>query len=214
MKFAVAYKGVYKINFLKESLVDDNYLTELDESIYNHKKYIINDLINFDNEVDIFLSSYKFDDRIEEKMIKEFNPVNYYFSDFNQNLSSWVSQINHYLTLINMIKEREKEFNFKYEMIIMTRFDIEFLKKFSEMNIKSNYFNIVVLHKSGNCDDNYFVFERKYLENFEISMMRLLTQNRITHEINHKLIEEGVSINYIEDLVDSYMGHELFYFVR
>lgn len=214
MKFAVAYKGVYKINFLKESLVDDNYLTELDESIYNHKKYIINDLINFDNEVDIFLSSYKFDDRIEEKMIKEFNPVNYYFSDFNQNLSSWVSQINHYLTLINMIKEREKEFNFKYEMIIMTRFDIEFLKKFSEMNIKSNHFNIVVLHKSGNCDDNYFVFERKYLENFEISMMRLLTQNRITHEINHKLIEEGVSINYIEDLVDSYMGHELFYFVR
>ena len=75
-------------------------------------------------------------------------------------------------------------------------------------------FNIVVEHRSGNCDDNFWVFGPDYLLPFSKSVDTLLNQHRITHEMNHELNKYKVPLNYIETINNSEHGHTLFTFLR
>jgi hypothetical protein len=98
--------------------------------------------------------------------------------------------------------------------LIFTRFDIDFHKNYNTFNLELDKLNITVEHPSGNCDDNLWIFPRNYLDIFENSVDALIAENKMTHELNHKIIKFGGQINYIDKLIDSYMGHTIFSFIR
>ena len=124
------------------------------------------------------------------------------------NLSSWDCQLIHYKYLLSSIDKND------YDLYVFTRPDIKFLRSVSFDEIELDKFNIVVEHKSGNCDDNFWVFSKEYLKPFSKSVDVLLNEHRITHEINRELTNHGVPINYIEAINNSEHGHTMFTFLR
>ena len=213
-KIALGYKGVFNINYIKQKGIDDTLINSAKESILNHKKMLQSPLLD-GSELDIFMSMYGTNGKFDRIFIDGYKPIKYNFLDSSyMNLSTWVAQILHHKSIIKMILEEETKHNFKYSTIIITRPDITIHKKFNKISLNFDSFNITVEHPSKNCDDNFWVFPRKYLESYEKSLDLLLSENKMTHELNHKLLNFGVPIHYMENLVDSYMGHKLFTFIR
>lgn len=215
MKFAICYKGAFNINYVKQRGVDDNLLNIVNNTILNHKSMIYSDLINAGNEVDTFISSYNLDNRLTEILINGYGAKGYIFFDkSNLDVSTWTAQLNHLKYLIQLLKTEETNGGFNYDYLIFTRFDIDFHKNYNTFNLELDKLNITVEHPSGNCDDNLWIFPRNYLDIFENSVDVLIAENKITHELNHKIINFGGQINYIDKLIDSYMGHTIFSFIR
>ena len=215
MKFAICYKGAFNINYVKQKGVDDNLLNIVNDTILNHKTMIYSDLIEAGNEVDTFISSYNLDNRLNDLLVRGYDAKGYIFFDKNQlNSGTWMAQLNHLKFLIELIKTEERNNNFNYDYLIFTRFDVDFHKNYNTFNLELDKLNITVEHPSGNCDDNLWIFPRNYLDIFENSVDALIAENKITHELNHKIINFGGQINYIDKLIDSYMGHTIFSFIR
>jgi len=215
MKFAICYKGVFNINYIRQKGVDNELLTTVSNTIDNHKNMIYSDLLIENHEIDTFLSSYNIDKRLNELLITGYNAKNSMFLDKNNiDTNTWMAQLHHLKILISMIREEENRTKNKYDYFIFTRFDVYFHKNYNTYNLELNKLNITVEHPSGNCDDNLWVFPRNYLEIFENSVDALIAESKITHELNHKIIFFGGEINYIDKLVDSYMGHTIFSFIR
>jgi len=215
MDIGICYKGVFNINYIRQYGVDKYLLNKLDETIKNHNEMIYDELLLYDNKIDTFMSSYNINDKLNSILVRDYKSKKYTFtSQTNISSNTWVAQLNHLNILISMIIEEEKLRNKNYDYFIFTRFDIFFHKKYDIFNIDLNKFNITVEHPSGNCDDNLWIFPRKYLDIFQKSINELLIENKMTHEINHKILKFGGDINYIDNLIDSYMGHTIFSFVR
>ena len=215
MKFAICYKGAFNINYFKQKGVDDNLLNIVNDTILNHKTMIYSDLIEAGNEVDTFISSYNLDNRLNDLLVRGYDAKGYIFFDKNQlNSGTWMAQLNHLKFLIELVKTEERNNNFNYDYLIFTRFDVDFHKNYNTFNLELDKLNITVEHPSGNCDDNLWIFPRNYLDIFENSVDALIAENKITHELNHKIINFGGQINYIDKLIDSYMGHTIFSFIR
>jgi hypothetical protein len=213
MKIAICYKGVFNINYIRRIGVNDNLLNTFSNTMINHRKMLNDDLK--ENEVDTFFSTYNTDKKLDTLFIKELSPKNFVFDNQNNmGVNSFVAQLYQYKNLIELIREEEKKTKEEYDTIIFTRPDIFFYKNFNSLNISFDKFNIVVEHASKNCDDNLWVFPRKNLDIFENSINDLLTENKMTHELNHKLIKYGVEIQYMETAIDTYMGHTIFSFIR
>jgi hypothetical protein len=215
MKIAVCYKGAFNINYIKQKGVDEELLKIVTKTINNHKDTIYSDLLANNNEVDTFLSSYDLDKKLNELLVAGYNAKNFIFLDKNQiNANTWMAQLNHLKILISMIRREEIETKNNYDYFIFTRFDINFHKNYNIFKLEPEKFNITVEHPSGNCDDNLWIFPRNYLDIFEKSIDLLIYENKMTHELNHKIKIFGGKINYIDQLVESYMGHTIFSFIR
>jgi hypothetical protein len=215
MKFAICYKGVFNINYIRQKGVDEHLLKIVDETINNHKDKLYSDLLNDKNEVDTFLSSYNIDKKLNELLVTGYNAKNFVFLDKNQiNTNTWIAQLNHLKILISMIREEETRTKNIYDYFIFTRFDVDFHKNYNTFKLELDKLNITVEHPSGNCDDNLWIFPRNYLDIFENSVDALISEGKMTHELNHKITFFGGNISYIDELVESYMGHTIFSFIR
>jgi hypothetical protein len=215
MKYAICYKGIFNINRIRTIGPDSVYQEQLIVANKNHKKKLIDDIINSGNELDVFISTYDITPEINELVTKLNSPKECYFSPkISINTSTFQAQLQHHLMLVEMIKKSETKMNDKYDILVFTRLDIDIHKKFSELPIDLEKFNITVEHASGNCDDNYWVFPRKYLDTYTASINELLKSNKMTHEINHRLTQHGCELNYFDTLIQSYMGHLTFSFIR
>ena len=203
MKVSVSYKGF----FLKKTVEQEEkegYFELAKEIIDNHKSMLFN---TFD-DVDFYFSTYDLNRELDEIYKKEFNPKSYsYISTDYFYQETWIPQLTHYKNLISNIKEQKET----YDLFIFTRPDLKFLQKFDDLNIDLDKFNIVHQHPSGNCDDNFWIFGKQFLELFEITVDNLFSMKKTTHEINHELVKNGVDVNYLTPYdwsVD--LGHKIF----
>lgn len=213
MKIAICYKGLFNINYVRQNGIDDNLLKSAKDAIENHKEFIYSDLQT--NEINTFISSYKTNSILDNIFIEELNAKDFiFFQPENVYANTWMAQLYHLKNIIKMIKNEEHVSNLKYDFFIFTRLDVTFHKNFNNLNIDFNKFNITVEHPSKNCDDNFWIFPRTMLDIFDQSIDLLISESKMTHEINHKLLMFGAEINYIDQLIDSYMGHTIFSFIR
>ena len=81
------------------------------------------------------------------------------------------------------------------------------------MSIDLSKVNITHRHISGNCDDNFFLFRREYLDHFQNAIKSMKANNEITHRINHYIGED--KINYltggpgdVDDIIDIWRIHK------
>ncbi len=206
MKIAIAYKGF----FLKQTIGNDvnrNYLNYAKKIIENHKNMILNHFI--DDEVDFYFSTYNVEE-FNNLYKSEFNPKSYTFisNQFFHGGCTWTSQKEHYKNLILNIKNQ----NICYDFYLITRQDLKFIQKFSDMNIDLKKFNITHEHPSGNCDDNFWFFPGEMFESFVKSIDDLILNSKITHEINHSLKKNKIDINYLTkyDYDSQPLGHKIF----
>jgi len=110
--------------------------------------------------------------------------------------------------LISKIKEQDD-----YDLFIITRSDIKFLRNYDTFNVDESKFNIVMEHNghTKNCDDNFWVFSREHFQSYESCIDGMIGQGKTTHEINYELNRLNVPINYLtEFLYTMEMGQDIF----
>jgi hypothetical protein len=176
------------------------YHTDFSESCDNINKMILEPLRKYGHIVDIFCCTYvshKLDD-----MINFYKPVKTIAVNDEDlgNLNSWNRQKIFSLEGIRLVKTYELTNNIQYDYCINLRFDILFKVPITEQMIDFTKFNIMFKHTSGNSDDNYWIFPRKYFDLFEESIIKLLqNQSTLTHEINNYLGNEKINYMYETD---------------
>lgn len=214
-KIAISYKGIFNINHIKNKGVNLELLNSFKLTIKNHKQNIFN-YLSESNVLDFFISTYNVDNELNKLFLENYNVKQLSFLPSSyMDVYSNISQILHHKKIVSMIKEEEIKNNFFYDLVMITRPDIFFYKDYNSISLILESFNITIEHESKNCDDNFWVFPRVYLDLFEESLESLLREDKITHEINHELKKRQVPIHYIEPLFDGpYEQHLLFKFVR
>lgn len=207
MKIAIVYKGCfkYKKTILEGSNQDLSFFAK--EVIENHKSMVLDFFTDYD--VDYYFTTYDLNRELDALYQKEFNPKYYnYLSSEYLSGSSWTAQLAHYKSIISIIKDQDIE----YDFFLFTRPDIVFLKKYDSFNLDLDKFNMIHQHPSGNCDDNFWLFPNKFFKQFQKSIYELDAYNKITHEINHLLVQREVPIHYITpyDWNAEPLGHKIF----
>ena len=208
MKVCILYKGGFNYKHFIQNGVDDKIKIQASKNVINHDNFFQN--LFRDANIEYHFSTYEVFHELDELYLSKYNPKYYnrLDSSFLSKWSSWDCQLIHYKYLIDSLA------NTDYDLYVFTRPDIEFLRNMKIEEIDIEKFNIVVEHGSGNCDDNFWIFSPDYLLPFSKSVDTLLSQHRITHEINHELNKYKVPLNYIETINNSEHGHTLFTFLR
>jgi len=215
MKIAFSYKGTFNIDYIKKYSVDKNLLNNANETITNHFDKIFSIFEKNNYNYDIFISTYDIDKNINDLWLKKYKPKKSYFGNSDYSSPTHIPQLLHFKRLIDMILNQQSQTNQEYDLFVFTRFDIKMFKNFNELNIDYDSFNIVFKNSFGNCDDNFFIFNKKFFNSFVESINSLYSSNKIIHEINHELVNRGINIHYMENFnPDTYMGHNAFEFVR
>ena len=217
MKVAISYKGFFLYKRVLSEGLSEETISFAEGILKNHQEMLHDDL--GDAEIDYYFSTYNANEQLDQLYVKTLNPKVYSYipSQFFNHPSTWVVQLNHYKNLISLIRESKVD----YDLFIFTRPDIKILKKFSDLNINLEKFNAVIQHPSTpihppqNCDDNYWIFPKEYLNEFEECVDTLLSSGKMTHEINHELVKKDVPINYISEYNDDLeLGHDVFTICR
>lgn len=106
------------------------------------------------HDFDVFLHTYRHE-HIDE-LIKDYKPVDYVITDFDDQLHPYYSLRN---SLVHVL-ELFKKYQYQYDIVIVTRFDLFYKTNFSKMNITKpgNYF----INES--CEDNFIVLEPKNID--------------------------------------------------
>jgi hypothetical protein len=207
-KIAVLYKGIF-LKKIVQPAMDEAYFKYAKEIIDNHKEMLYN-FIEKDCEINFYFSTYDLCKQVNELYKKEFNPKSYTYIPTNLlvDVETWRAQMIHYKNLLCDLEDSKIE----YDFYLFLRPDIRILKKWNELNLDMNKFNIVIEHSSGNCDDNFWVFPKEYLDAFCKSMDNLIFANcyKMTHEINHELIKYDVPIHYMSVHDNSKHGQDIF----
>ena len=110
-------------------------------------------------------------------------------------------------TDINVIKrlkglEMVLHANIKYDLILLTRFDIYIIKEFTKQNTDINKFNLVsVIDTENECDDNLYIFPLKYLKPFIEIIKNKIKNGYGSHTMHHikNEFEQNMDVNYICD---------------
>lgn len=192
MKIALVLRGQHYLR-------TDNFFTDFEENVKNFYATLLNPYRAFGIEVDVFFLTYETPKL--EQLFLAYKPVkSIILPDAERHNNTILRQhIWHYLTK-DVVVAYEQEKNFKYDVIINTRFDLFFVKKFPEMDIDFTKMNIAFEHSSGNCDDNLFIFPRHMLDDFQKAWHEMMPKPHTTHEFNHFFPKD--KIHYISVVSD------------
>jgi hypothetical protein len=125
-----------------------------------------------DYNIDTFIATNQTDELND--VLNTYMPINYDVDDnnkiikhvtFNKNIPKnyCIKKIKALKLLIDYINESKK----RYDIVLLTRFDIYIIKEFTKNNINLNKFNIVSqLEHAYLMDDNLYIFPIKYLYTF------------------------------------------------
>lgn len=157
----------------------------------NIKKHIY-DYFRNAYDIDTFVCT---DDTIKkDELLKSYKPVNHLIVDCDANQKK--------LKGLQMLIHHIQTTKTRYEVVLLTRFDIYMVESFTSSNLNLQKLNIVsVLEQDHLCDDNLFVFPIQYLLGFtKLLHDRLLEpyNNLVLHNMK-KTFEKHMPINYIHN---------------
>jgi hypothetical protein len=175
MKFAFCFKGVHFIQGIEGWKVD------FENTIQNFYSSTVLPLESEGHSVDIFISTY--DTEKTNKMLELYKPKKTQFHVFNIRDERFDIQYLHIFTLYNLVKEYEKEKNIEYDIIVTTRFDVFLNRPFLNLNLDLSKMNIAYKQDYGDCDDCFWIFPRKELENIILSLKKMSAENKNLHQI-------------------------------
>ena len=144
-------------------------------------------------KIDIFICSNE--SNLKNDLLKLYNPVRYHFD-------SSLSKIQKIIKILKMLIDYiDNQFD-RYDVIMMSRLDIYFMKNFLNINFEK-FNNVSILEHKKACDDNFYLFPIKYLHDF---YNLIINQNYndilILHHIKN-LLEKKFNVNYICNENDS-----------
>jgi len=171
------------------------------KSIDNYKKYIYKYFNNLGYDIDVFLCTNDIDnDEIKNNIIQHYNPIKYLFVN---NLANKTKSRN---TKLKYAVELCKNSKIKYDLVLITRFDLIFNKNFDEINIDFTKINIVSLLEKPNliCDNFYLLpftqlnmfyklINKNINNSFHLIKKDLERINKINFMLNENVLVENLN---------------------
>jgi hypothetical protein len=165
------------------------------DSLNNYREYLIDYYRREGYELDIFISTYN--SSIEKQLLKDYNPKKYTLTKFNPFESNNIARNWHFINVLNLVKNHCAQNKFIYDSIMITRFDIMFIKNIQELKIFHDKFNISYkCERDPLIDDNFYVFHGKYLIPF-ITLLSDLAPWLSYHKIYERLYRKIRDINFM-----------------
>ncbi len=210
MKFALVLRGISYLENYEHKYGIPKYTIDFrdtSESIYNN---IINPLRELGHEVDIFFNTYHND--FENELMDIYKPKGTLFKNYTpiplglaQTIIGEPMLIDHHLECIQLYENYEKDNGFKYDNIIITRFDLYYYKKFTEVGIDTDVFNYTFWHIARppnaptifSSEDNFVCYPRNKTELFKTCLYEMKHDKQSTHLSGKYLLQKGEKIKYL-----------------
>ena len=107
------------------------------KSYENYKKFIFDYFESIGYDIDVYFTTNILDNKNKEEICNTYKPIKYNFiENKTHNIKSKNEKLNNVIDLCISS-------NITYDLILITRFDLLFQKKFDESNIDFDKFNIV-----------------------------------------------------------------------
>ena len=191
MKLALLLFGISKIKKYNHQ-TGNKYYVDYEKSYENYKQFIFDYFESIGYDIDIYFTTNILNDENKKNICEKYKPIKY---NFIQNKTDNIKSRNEKLdNVIDLCLNN----GFIYDLILITRFDLLFQKKFHESNINFDKFNIVsILETPDLISDNFYLFPYKYIQIFSNIVKQNLNipfhniQNKLYNNLNIK------SVNYI-----------------
>lgn len=182
-KLAILLFGIHYLNKYQHWM---KWETNIDyrKSVDNYKKNIYHAFGDY--YIDTFISSYVSDKQSE--LIETYNPKCLSFVEIDNNGKTNVEQrYDRFINGLKMIKEYQDAHNIEYDLYVMTRFDLLFLKTISSLDIQQDKINIsyntICGDDSSFVDDNLYILTKGNLEKF-YKICEKIPKNIWFHNLN------------------------------
>ena len=152
MKLAVLLFGISKIKKYNH-WTGNKYYVDYEKSYENYKQFIFDYFESIGYDIDIYFTTNILHDENKKKLCEKYKPIKY---NFIENKTDNIKSRNEKLdNVIDLCLNN----GLIYDLILITRFDLLFQKKFDESNINFDKFNIVsILEKPDLICDNFYLF--------------------------------------------------------
>lgn len=216
MKIALAFRGISFLEKYNLRTSIPEYCVDFRDCYESIKKYIIDSYIENGDTIDIYITSYH--SKLEQTLLDVYKPKKYVFNEYIETPPEKAEDINgkinirQHIDLLNLIKEYENESNTIYDTVIITRFDLYFYQKFTNINIDYNVFNSPFWHMNGtifSTEDNLLILPRNKLDSLYTILNNILLghYNNIPeyligkyiscHQIGKFLLDSGETVQYL-----------------
>ena len=183
---------LFGISFGKTNHGSISFFVNYENSYKNYQEYIYKYFKNKGYSIDVYFSTNILNDGDKAKLIDTYKPV---ACSFKENDKDFMKSRN---IKVDSVIDLCLESKIIYDLVLLTRFDLLFLKKFEESNIVLDKFNLVsTLENPEYICDNFYLFPFSILSKFSLIIKKNMSVMRhfIKHEIDN--IAGIEFINYI-----------------
>ena len=178
MKLAILFFGISKMEEYNHPWNGETYSIDYAKSYENYKTFIFDYFKGLGYDIDVYFTTNVLDNKSKKELCETYKPIKYNFIESKERITGRNGKLNNVIDLC-------LESGFTYNLILITRFDLLFQKKFGKSNIDFDKFNIVSkLEKQHLICDNFYLFPYKYLKPFS----NIVKKNLKIHSIKFKVI--------------------------
>lgn len=153
-------------------------------SYENYKEFIFDFFRKKGYEIDVYFTTNTLNNKDKIELCETYKPVKCDFIDNHENKT--ISRNTKMKKVVDLCLFT----NINYDLVMITRFDLLFQKKFHESNIQLDKFNLVsILERPHLICDNFYLFPYKYLKDF----VNIINRNQFNSF--HKIKKDIENIN-------------------
>tara|TARA_B100001059_G_C17818923_1_gene577010 strand:- start:1333 stop:2115 length:783 start_codon:yes stop_codon:yes gene_type:complete len=198
-KIAIILFGISYLNKYEHWNNNDNYIIDYRKSLENYREYILDYFKNLGYDIDIYICTNLLDDNMKNNILNDYKPKSYKFIKNYNNI---------YASSNIKLKESIKlclDSNIKYDNCLITRFDLLFKEKLTNINYnKINIISELSKEEGYTICDNFYFIPFKYLKQFNDIIKIDYDNINIKRNINDKDHYEYINKfhrHYIKDKI-------------
>lgn len=137
------------------------YSVNYKRSVSNYREYIYKYFQEKGYTIDVYLSTNELNDTDKKELLETYRPIKYSFKKDEDNIYKSKN------VKVDSVIDLCLSSNINYDLVLLTRFDLLFQKKFNHSNICFDKFNLVsILERPNLICDNFYLFPFNILPTF------------------------------------------------
>lgn len=224
MRIALALRGVsYQEDYYHRYNLP-RFTVDYKDVLPAFKENVLHALERMGHQVDIFINTYH--SKFSDDVVNDYKPVGCLWKEYREIASEDYIRIgepmliDHHLECFDLITKYEDEHNFKYDTVIVTRFDLFYYVSLEHAQLDFTCFNFPFWHIADHgrifsTEDNFVFFPRSKLDLFRECLLQMKEDKQSTHLSGKYLLDRGETVKYLYgEKGDGAYDYPLFKFSR
>lgn len=210
MRIALILRGISYIEDYEHRYGIASHTVDFRNTMPSIHHHLIRDLELSGHKVDVFLLTYP--SKYSQTLIEAYKPVAWKFKEYKKiplgeaQIIVWEPMlIDHHLECMDLFESYEKEHDFKYDHVLITRFDLFYYQKMSDIAIEYDKFNYSFMHIAKpqgapyifSSEDNFLFYPRSKNDVLRDCFMQMKKDKQSTTLSGKYLKDRGEPVHYI-----------------